>query len=72
MLWVNRNTRHGTHLHALRLMVVAYAFGAFIGVNLVNLHAHEDGAVGALGFTHIAIDALIGDHQSHENLKPLF
>jgi hypothetical protein len=51
---------------------MAYAFGAFGGVNLVNLHAHEDGVVGAFGFTHIAVDALIGDHQSHACLNPFF
>ena len=51
---------------------MTYAFGAFGRVNLVNLHAHEDGIVGALGFTHIAVDALVGDHQSHGEFKRLF
>jgi hypothetical protein len=51
---------------------VTDAFGAFGGIDLVNLHAHEDGVVGAFGFAHIAVDALVGDHQSHVNLKLFF
>jgi len=51
---------------------MTYAFGAFGGVDLVNLHAHEDRVIGALGFTHIAVDALVSDHQSHGEFKRLF
>ena len=72
MLWICRNTRYGTYLDTLRFVVMTYAFGAFGGVDLVNLHAHEDRVIGALGFTHIAVDALVGDHQSHGEFKRLF
>jgi hypothetical protein len=44
---------------------MAYAFGAFRGLDHINLGAHRDGGVGAFGLTNIAVDALVGDDQSH-------
>lgn len=52
---------HRAHLLALRLIVVADAFGAKIGVDDVNLLALGDGAVRALGLAYVAIDAFIGN-----------
>jgi hypothetical protein len=42
-----------------------YAFGALRGFDHINLGAHGDSGVGALGLADIAIDALVGDDQSH-------
>ena len=69
MLRVYRNTRHRAHLNALRFIVVTHTFGAFGGIDLVNLYTHEDGVVGAFRLAHIAIDAFVRDHQGHMCLK---
>ena len=61
MLWVNGDAGHGAHLHALRLVKMAYAFGAFVRVNLVDFFAQINRLVGALGLAHIAVDAFVGD-----------
>jgi hypothetical protein len=66
-LRVHRNARHGADLHTLRLIEVPDALGAFVGVDFVNLWPQENGFIWALGLTHIAIDAFIGDHQGHKN-----
>ena len=63
---IDRNTSHRADLHALRLVKMADAFGAFVGVNLVNVFAHVNGLVRALGLAHVAVDALIGDQQCHD------
>ena len=65
MLGVQGDASHRAYLHALRFFVVAHTFSAFFRVYLVNLHAHVNGIVGAFGLAHIAVDALIRDHQSH-------
>jgi hypothetical protein len=44
---------------------MAYAFGALRGLDHINLGAHRDGGVRAFGFADIAVDALVGDDQSH-------
>ena len=62
---VDGNTSYRAHLHALRFVKMANALCAFVWVNLIDLFAHVDGLVRALGFAHIAIDALVGDQQSH-------
>ena len=46
-------------LLALRLIEVADAFGATIGVDLVNLRAHKNGVVGAFRLANVAVDAVI-------------
>jgi hypothetical protein len=58
----------GTDFLTLRLAVVSHALGAFAGVDLVNLLALRNCAIGALRFAYIAIDAFVGNHQSHINL----
>jgi hypothetical protein len=69
MLRMDRNAGHWTHLHALRLVKVADAFGAFRGIDLVNLRTQVNGLIRALGLAHIAIDAFVGNHQSHGELR---
>jgi hypothetical protein len=44
---------------------MAHAFGAFRRLDHINLGAHGDGGVGAFGLADIAVDALVGDDQSH-------
>jgi len=57
-----RDAVHRTHLLALRLIVVADAFGAQVRVDDVDIRALRNRAVRALGLAHVAIDAFIGDH----------
>ena len=56
---VERDTVHGAHDPALRLVMVADTFRAAQWVDLVNLGPHADGRIRTFGLTHIAIDALI-------------
>ena len=70
-LWVQGDAFHRTNLHALRLVKMTHALGAFVRVDLVNGRAKVNGLVGALGFTDITIDALTGDHQSHKSSNSL-
>ena len=65
MLGVYWNAGHGADLHALGLVKMAHAFGAFVGVDLVDFLSQGDGLVRALGLTHIAVDALVSDSQCH-------
>jgi len=44
------------------------AFGALVGVYFIDFRPEVDRLIGTLRFTHIAIDAFVGDHQSHQNL----
>ena len=65
MLRVDRYAGHRANLHALRLIEVAYAFCAFVRVNLVDVGAHVNSLVGAFGLAHVAVDAFVGDQQGH-------
>jgi hypothetical protein len=47
---------------------MANAFGALVGIDFIDFRAEVDRLIGTLRFTHIAIDAFVGDHQSHQNL----
>jgi hypothetical protein len=55
------NAINGTDLPALRGIKMAYALRALVGINLVNLNAHKNRIIRALGFTDVAIDALVGN-----------
>ena len=55
------NAVDGTDLPALWGIKMAYAFRALIGIDLVNLDPHKNRIIRALGFTDVAIDALIGN-----------
>jgi len=46
-------------LLALRFVVVTHAFGAFVGVDFVDVRAHVNGVVRALGLAHVAINTFI-------------
>jgi hypothetical protein len=65
VLRVDGNAGHGTDLDTLRLVKMANALGAFGRIDLIDLFAQVNRLVWALGLTHIAIDAFIGDHQCH-------
>jgi hypothetical protein len=41
------------------------ALGAFAWLDFINIRPHVNGIVGAFGFTHIAVDAFVGDQQGH-------
>src|SRR5438067_2578703 len=64
-LRVEGNAGDRAHLLALRFVEMADAFGAFMGIDLVKLRAHRDRFVRALGLAHVAIDAVVGNQQSH-------
>jgi hypothetical protein len=65
MALVERDAIHGADLLALRLVVVADAFGAQVGVDHVDLLSLGDGAVRTLGLADVAVDAVVGDDQGH-------
>jgi hypothetical protein len=67
---VDRDALDRAHLHALRLVKVPHTFGATVRVDLVELLAHRDRLVRALGLADIAVDALGGDHQAMSDLQP--
>ena len=62
---MNGNASNGANLNALRFVKVTNAFGAFAGVDLVNFDTHADGLIRAFRFTHIAVDAFVGDYECH-------
>jgi hypothetical protein len=68
MGWIDRDTGHRTHLNTLGLLKMADAFCALVGVDFIYFRPEVDRLIGTLRFTHIAIDAFIGDQQSHQNL----
>ena len=68
MGWIDRDTGHRTHLHTLGFSKMADAFCALVGVYFIDFRPEVDRLIGTLRFTHIAIDAFVGDHQSHLNL----
>jgi hypothetical protein len=55
------NAINGTDLPALRGIKMAFALRALVGINLVNLNPHKNRIIRALGFTDVAIDALVGN-----------
>ena len=55
------NAINRTNLPALRGIKMAYALRALVGINLVNLNPHKNRIIRALGFTDVAIDALVGN-----------
>lgn len=74
MLWVHWNAVHGTHLHTLRLVKMPNAFCTAVGIDLVKILPHRNRLIRAFGFTHIAIDAFVGNHQRHDGvpcIKPV-
>jgi hypothetical protein len=56
---------HWANLHALRLVKMPHAFRTFVGVNFVNFGAQINRLIWAFRLAHVAVDALVGNHQSH-------
>ena len=71
MVGIERYAVHRADLHALGLVEMAHAFGAELRVYDVDLGALGDGAVGALRFANVAVDAFIGDDQGHDGSTSL-
>ena len=75
VLRVDRNASHRTDLHALRLVKMAHALGAFVWVDFVDFLAKENRLVRALGLAHVAVDAFVGDQsepwRAPHPLKPV-
>lgn len=61
MFRVDLDTLYGTKYNALGLIVVPNALGTKIRVDFVNVFAHVDGRIGALGLTHVAVDAFFSN-----------
>ncbi len=55
------NAINGADLPALGRIKMTYALRALIRVDLVNLNPHKNRIIRALGFTDVAIDALVGN-----------
>ena len=54
-----------THFDALRLIKMTHAFGAKFWIDFVKLDALIDGIVRTFRLADVAVDALIGNQQSH-------
>jgi hypothetical protein len=65
VVWVFENTVHGTDCDTLRVIEMAYAFGAFSGIDDIDLVALRNRAVGAFRLTDIAVDTFVSNHQGH-------
>jgi hypothetical protein len=59
---VYRDTVHRTDLNALRGIEMTDAFGAKLGIDLIDLFALIDCLIGTFRLTDVAIDALVSDH----------
>jgi len=68
VLRMDGNTSNRTHLDTLRLVKMTYTLRALARVNFIDFRPEVDRLIGTLRFTHIAIDAFVSDHQSHQNL----
>jgi hypothetical protein len=65
MIGILGDAVHGADLDALGFIIVADTLGAEIRVDNIDLIPLADGAIGTFGFTDIAVDAFIGNNQSH-------
>ncbi len=66
MARIERNAGDRTYLLTLRLIKVTDTFGALFGIDLVDQRTHGDRVVGALRFADVAVDAIVSDHQRHQ------
>jgi hypothetical protein len=55
------NAVYRADLNTLRGVVMADTLGTEVGVDLIDLIALGDGAVGAFRFADVAVDAFVGD-----------
>jgi hypothetical protein len=65
VILVLRDAIDRANLDALRRIVVAYALGALVRIDLIDLGALRNGFVRALRLAHVAVDAFVGDNQRH-------
>lgn len=65
MIRIGHNAVNRANILALRRIVMADAFGAFIGVYFVNFFALRDGVVRAFRLAHIAVNTIFGNQKSH-------
>src|SRR5579875_3701022 len=68
MRGIDNDAFHRAHDHALRLIVMADAFGAQRGIDDVELLAKRNRLVRADGFADVAVDAGIEDLEGHAGL----
>jgi len=61
VFFVNQNAVHGADLLALRLVVMADALRAQIGIDFVNFLPLRNSIVRAFRLAHVAVDAFIGN-----------
>jgi hypothetical protein len=59
--WIEWNATDRTDLLALGLVEMADALGALVGIDLVDLGAHVNGVIWALGLANVAVDAFVGN-----------
>ncbi len=57
MIRVGLYAVNGAYAHARWLVVVAHAFGALCGIDLVDFGAHINGFIWALWIAHITVNA---------------
>jgi hypothetical protein len=55
------NATYRAHLLALGLVEMADALGALVRIDLVDLGAHVNGVIWALGLANVAVDAFVGN-----------
>jgi len=61
VIGVDFNALDRTKHNALRLVVVTHTLGTQIRVNFIDLCAHVNSGVRALGLAHVAVDAFFGN-----------
>ena len=71
MLRVQNDAIHRADLDTLGRLIVTDALGAQVRIDLVDLIALKDRAIGAFRFAHIAVDAFVSNGQCH-GYSPLF
>jgi len=67
---VDEDTVYRADFDTLRLVVMADTLGAEIGIDLIDFVTLADSAVGAFGFTYIAVNTFVGNHQCHGTFPP--
>jgi hypothetical protein len=65
MIGILEDAIHRANLDTLGGLVVPHALRAELGIDHIDLIALANGAVGALGLAHIAVDAFVSDVKRH-------
>jgi len=61
MIWVMDNTVYRTNLNALWSIIMSHTLGAQGGFNYIGFITLRNGAIRALWFAYVAVDALVGN-----------